>query len=156
MKWIKRSQLIAINLAAFALILVLPYARAATIIVSSTTDSGSGTLREALASAADGDTIDATGVSGTITLLNGELVVSTVSPSSAPAQPSGDRRQRRQSRVRVQNGVITSIASLTITNGLASGSFPTNAGGGIYNDHSVLTISNCTLSATQVLIAAGS
>src|SRR5437867_4167090 len=48
---------------------------AATNIVTSTADSGAGSLRQALASAADGDTIDATSVSGTILLTAGELLV---------------------------------------------------------------------------------
>ena len=47
--------------------------RAATITVTSTADSGDGSVRNALANAADGDTIDATGVSGTILLTSGEL-----------------------------------------------------------------------------------
>ena len=49
---------------------------AATITVTSTADSGAGTLRDALASASDGDTIDFS-VTGTITLTstNGELSV---------------------------------------------------------------------------------
>src|SRR5262245_24260687 len=50
--------------------------RAATITVMNTADSGAGSLRQALAGAADGDTIDAAGVSGTILLTSGELVVS--------------------------------------------------------------------------------
>ena len=36
------------------------------IVVTNTNDSGPGSLRDALAAANDGDTIDATGVSGTI------------------------------------------------------------------------------------------
>jgi hypothetical protein len=51
-------------------------ALAATIVVTNTADSGSGTLRSAPASATNGDTIDATGASGTILLGNAELVVS--------------------------------------------------------------------------------
>jgi len=47
----------------------------ATIIVTNTADSGSGSLRSALASAGNGDTIDATGVSGSILLTSGQLVV---------------------------------------------------------------------------------
>src|SRR5262245_47939753 len=50
-------------------------ALAATITVTNTADSGSGTLRAALASAANGDTINATGVSGTILLTSGQLLV---------------------------------------------------------------------------------
>src|SRR5262249_55448926 len=50
-------------------------ARATTISVTNTNDSGPGSLRQALAIANDGDTIDATGVSGTITLSSGVLLV---------------------------------------------------------------------------------
>jgi len=48
-------------------------ARAAAITVTNTKDSGQGSLRGALAIANAGDTIDATGVSGTILLTSGEL-----------------------------------------------------------------------------------
>ena len=51
-----------------------PSLRAATITVTNTNDEGAGSLRDALASAADGDTI-AFSVAGTILLTNGELVV---------------------------------------------------------------------------------
>jgi hypothetical protein len=53
-----------------------PCAQAATMSVTNTEDSGPGSLRAALAAANDGDTVDATGVSGTITLTNGQLLVS--------------------------------------------------------------------------------
>jgi hypothetical protein len=46
-----------------------------TITVTNTNDSGPGSLRNALAVANDGDTIDATSVSGTILLTSGELQV---------------------------------------------------------------------------------
>ena len=45
------------------------------IVVTNTNDSGPGSLRDALAVANDGDTIDATGVSGTILLTSGELQI---------------------------------------------------------------------------------
>src|SRR6478752_1458696 len=45
------------------------------IIVTNTNDSGPGSLRQALVDANDGDTIDATGVSGTILLTSGELQI---------------------------------------------------------------------------------
>src|SRR5207248_4618597 len=50
-------------------------AHAATIMVTNTNDNGPGSLRQALALANDGDTIDATGVSGVITLSTGVLLV---------------------------------------------------------------------------------
>src|SRR5215472_1307239 len=42
------------------------------IVVANTNDSGPGSLRDALAIANDGDIIDATGISGTISLTSGE------------------------------------------------------------------------------------
>jgi hypothetical protein len=55
---------------------VFPCAQAATITVANTEDSGPGSLRAALAAATNGDIIDASGVSGTIILTNGQLLVS--------------------------------------------------------------------------------
>jgi len=48
---------------------------ATIIVVTNTNDSGPGSVRNALAVANDGDTIDATGVSGTIVLTSGELQI---------------------------------------------------------------------------------
>src|ERR1043166_2405843 len=48
--------------------------QAATITVTSTADSGTGTLRAALTNVANGDTIDFS-IAGSITLTNGELLV---------------------------------------------------------------------------------
>src|SRR6476660_2056215 len=62
----------AICLSAFCLI--APSTHAATITVANTNDSGAGSLRQAIADANDGDTIDF-GVTGTITLTTGELLV---------------------------------------------------------------------------------
>src|SRR5689334_3279519 len=50
-------------------------ANATTIMVTNTNDSGPGSLRQALVDANDGDTINATGISGVITLTTGELFV---------------------------------------------------------------------------------
>ena len=52
-------------------------AHAATITVANTNDSGAGSLRQAISSAAAGDTISfAASVTGTITLNTGELAIS--------------------------------------------------------------------------------
>src|SRR4051794_7722448 len=68
--------LLATGMASGALA-VLPHAAGAatTIAVTTTADSGAGSLRQALADANPGDTIDLTGVSGTITLTSGKLEV---------------------------------------------------------------------------------
>ena len=130
---------------------------AATIPVTSTADDGTpGTLRVALASAMDGDTIDATGVSGTILLTSGELVVSNsvtiLGPGPATLAVDGNAASRV---FNITNAVTVSISSLTITNGLAGGTFPAENGGGIYNDHSTLTVSNCTLSGNSAVRGGG-
>jgi hypothetical protein len=53
----------------------LPSGLSVTIIVTNTADSRTGSLRQALTDASDGDTIDATGISGAITLASGQLLV---------------------------------------------------------------------------------
>ncbi|HVU99922.1 MAG TPA: hypothetical protein VHH88_01080, partial [Verrucomicrobiae bacterium] len=50
-------------------------APAAALRVTSTADSGEGSLRAALAEASGGDTVDCSGLSGTIMLTSGELLV---------------------------------------------------------------------------------
>src|SRR6201984_250335 len=50
-------------------------AHATNIVLSNTNDNGPGSLRQTLVDANDGDTIDATGISGVITLTTGQLLV---------------------------------------------------------------------------------
>src|SRR6266446_3031124 len=66
-----------------AAVISLSSAYATTITVTSTADSGAGSLRDALASASDGDTIDFS-VTGTITLTSGQLVVNNSLTISGP------------------------------------------------------------------------
>src|SRR5262245_15014783 len=77
---------------------VFPSAQATTVTVTNTEDSGPGSLRAALATANDGDTIDATGVSGTIILTNGQLLVSNsvtiAGPGASLLTISGNDTQR--------------------------------------------------------------
>src|SRR5215831_7017983 len=78
---------------------VFPCAQAGTLPVTSTADdNGPGTLRSVLAAANSGDTIDATSVSGTITLTNGELVISNsvsiIGPGSGLLTISGNNSNR--------------------------------------------------------------
>jgi hypothetical protein len=123
---------------------------AATITVMNTNDNGAGSLRQALADANDGDTIDATGISGTITLSTGQLVVGTSVTINGPGANMLAADGNHASRVfNVGSGKTVTISGLTITNGSAS------TGGGIYNDHATLTVTNSTISGNSATDGGG-
>jgi len=137
-----------------ALYFVALSTQAATIMVANTNDSGTGSLRQALADAVDGDTInfDSPLNGQTITLTSGELLVSKSVTINGPGPNNLTVDGNHASRVfHVSGGVTTTIGGLTITNGFASasGSFQNRNGGGIYNDHSTLTVTNCTISGNS-------
>jgi subtilisin family serine protease len=127
-----------------------------TITVTSTADRGPGTLRAALASASNGDTIDASGVTGTILLTSGELLVTNSVTILGPGPANLAVDGNATSRVFNISGTTVAIAGLTITNGKASANgFPANSGGGIYTGPGTLTISNCTLSGNSAQLDGG-
>ena len=119
---------------------------AAIITVTSTNDSGAGSLRQALADATDGDTINFS-VSGTIRLTSDQLSVNANIVIDGPGADMLAVNGRDRNRVfYISLGKTVTISGLTITQGkagLVGGGF---YGGGIYNDNSTLTVSNCTLS----------
>ena len=120
---------------------------AATITVNSTadpTESGKITLRDALAAASDSDTINfSVTTPATITLTTGELLVNKSVTISGPGADQLSVNGNAASRVfHISSGKTVTISGLTITNGLDV----TSGGGGIYNDHTTLTVSNCTVS----------
>ncbi|MFL6501650.1 MAG: choice-of-anchor Q domain-containing protein [Candidatus Udaeobacter sp.] len=123
-----------------ALCLIALSTQAATITVTNTNDSGAGSLRQAVADVVNGDTIDF-GVTGTITLMTGELLVNKNITLNGPGSDHLIVDGNHVSRVfHVSGGVTAIIAGLAITNGSAS-----DWGGGIYNDQSVLTVNNCNI-----------
>jgi predicted outer membrane repeat protein len=114
-----------------------PVAHAATLTVSNTNDSGSGSLRQAIADAGSGDIITfAPGLTGTITLASGELSINKdltiIGPGAASLAISGNNASRV---FRIFNGVTVSIYGVTIRNGNAAD------GGGISNT-GTLTLNN--------------
>src|SRR5262245_38657399 len=121
--------------------------RAATITVTNTNDSGAGSLRQAIADASPGDTINfSVATPATITLTSGELVVSknlTISgPTTGRLSVSGNGTSRVFNIGGDYSAPTVTISNLTIMNG-------TNTdfgGGGIYNFFSTLTITNSTIS----------
>jgi hypothetical protein len=108
-----------------------------------TADGGAGSLRGALANANDGDTINFdVSVTGIITLTSGQLEVNeNISISGPSAKVLAITANTTTFRVfYIASGKTVAISGLTITGGIK------NNGGGIYNDHSTLTIDNCSVS----------
>jgi hypothetical protein len=133
-----------------ALCLIALSTQAATISVTNTTDSGGGSLRQALADAVDGDTINFnSSLNGqTITLTSGELLVDKSVTISGPGANTLAVDANHASRVfDIASGTDVTISGLTISNGSAP--LPSYYGGGIYNDHATLTVSNCTVSGNS-------
>ena len=115
--------------------------RAATITVTSTGDSGPGSLRQAIIDASPGGTINFA-VTGTITLTSGQLTITrglTVQgPGSGDLAISGNN----SSRVFSIGGAVVSISGVTISNGTADN------GGGIFSA-GVLTLNSATVTSNS-------
>jgi len=116
--------------------------QASILTVTNTNDNGPGSLRQALVTANVGDTIDATGIGGVITLTSGELLVNnsvTINGSGADLLIVDGNGAGTVFRVMSMGPVR--ISGLTIRN--AHGNF----GGGIFNGGvGTLTIVNSALS----------
>ena len=117
---------------------VMP-ARASTITVTNTNDSGPGSLRQALRIANDGDTITFA-VTGTIALTSGGLPVNKSLTISGPGK---DQLSIDGNQTLLVFGIFpdktATISGLTIRNGQA----------GILNEHGTLTVSNCAVSGNS-------
>jgi hypothetical protein len=92
-------------------------AHAATITVTNTNDGGPGSLRQALANANNGDTINFA-VTGTITLTSGELVigknVTIAGPGANRLSIDGGQELVPPATFHVVSGKIVTISGLTI------------------------------------------
>ncbi|HVM61509.1 MAG TPA: choice-of-anchor Q domain-containing protein [Verrucomicrobiae bacterium] len=135
--------------AAFLIVTITPLG-AAIITVTSTNDSGPGSLRDTLASASDGDTIDASSITGTILLTNGELLVTNSVDVVGPGPDLLAVDGNQHSRVfHVGSNSVVSLSGLTVTNGAAQNYLTARdgifIGGGIRNDSSTLAVSNCVI-----------
>ena len=119
-------------------------AEAATLIVTSTADSGAGSLRATIAAASDGDTIqfDAALNGQTINLTSGELVIDKNITISGPG-PNLLTVSRSSGTFRIFHvlpGHTVILEGLTIRNGNSN-----SGGGGVLNDHATLNINNCVI-----------
>ena len=124
-------------------------------VVTNNADSGPGSLRQTIAGAAAFSTITfATNLSGsTITLTNGQLLVSSNLTIDASALTGGIQiKGNGTSRVfYLTNGPTVVLTALTITNGAVS----LDVGGGIYNNNGTLTLNQCTLSGNHASSGSG-
>ena len=135
----RRPTSVAVTVLLFCAVVI--HLRAATITVTNTNDSGPGSLRQALAAANNGDTINFA-VTGTISLTSGELLANKNVTISGPGAATLAVDGNSTSRVfHIGPGKTVSISGLILTNG-STGS---ENGGGILNDHATLTINSCAV-----------
>jgi hypothetical protein len=137
------------------------FSNAATINVINTNDSGAGSLRQAISDAnslAGTDIIDATGITGTITLLSTLPIVTESVTINGPTAGNLTLDAGGVFRVLQLSSGNNIINYLTIINGGVS--ISNSGGGGIYNTGNSLTldhciISNCTNNAASGNLEAG-
>lgn len=114
----------------------------ATLTVLNSADAGAGSLRQALADAAPGDTVAfAPAVTGTIRLSS----TLTIDESLTLTGPGRNRLAidglNTVRNFTVTNGANVTLSGLTIQNGHAGEA----AGGGIFNDGGTLTVTDCAI-----------
>ena len=130
---------------------------AATFTVTSKGDdpNDTTTLRGALAAATDGDTIDLTGLTGTITLTYGtvpverELAVNASVTITGPGAGKLAIDGNNFSRVFHVFGVTATISGLTIQNGNGNGDEVLGGTGGGIRNSGTLTLTNSTVSGNS-------
>jgi hypothetical protein len=126
-------------------------ASAATLTVTTTTDSGVGSLRTALKNARNGDTINFA-VTGTISLTSGELLVSKslniLGPGAGSLAVDGNHAFRV---FHIAPGTTVTLAGLSVVNGqpIAKPATSRASAAGIWNDHATLTVNNCIVSGNS-------
>ncbi|MBU2051224.1 MAG: carboxypeptidase-like regulatory domain-containing protein [Gammaproteobacteria bacterium] len=119
---------------------------AATVMVLNTNDAGAGSLRQAIADAISGDTIDfnLSGCPCTISLTSAELLIDRKNlfingPGANQLTISGSNA-RRVFRITGMSPALVTISGVTIANGSAQG------GGGILVQVGKVTVSNSIIS----------
>lgn len=129
-----------------------------TLTVTSMADSGAGSLRQAIAAAEDGDTIQfAPALNGqTIFLTTAELLINksiTIS-GPGPSQLTVGRNVLFDPFFRiihVTHGHTVTIEGLTITGGNSR----MEHGGGVFNEQATLILNNCDVSGNYSNLSAG-
>jgi predicted outer membrane repeat protein len=121
------------------------------ITVTNGNDSGPGSLRQALADAQDGDTINFDPSVNIVTLTTAELAITkSITISASPQMVTVQRSSQTEFRIfHVMPGYSVEINGLTISGGHITG----DNGGGILNDNSTLTFADCTVSGNTIVSA---
>lgn len=134
----------------------------ATIIVTNTNDNGPGSLRQALADASDGGTIqfDPALNGQTINLTSVELVIDKNITINGPGSDllTVARLPIPEFIFRIFHitpNHTVAISGLTITGGNLPQGGPSLSGAGILNEQGTLTIENCSVSSNSCLIDGG-
>jgi hypothetical protein len=130
----------------------LSSARAATLTVTNTNDSGGGSLRQAILDASPGDTINFNLPAGSvIALTSGELLINkslTVNGLGSAALTVQRSTAMGTADFRIfdvdASGATVAISGLTIANGKAS-----SFGGGVALFHGTVTLTGCTISGNS-------
>jgi hypothetical protein len=136
----------------------LQIVHAATFTVINTNDSGPGSLRQAIAGAAPGDTIDfnLSGCPCTITLTSGELVINKPLTISGPGARALSINGANASRVFYINALGTvTLSGMTITNGNGVGRVASGFGGAILGITGPVIISDCAIVGNRTAISGG-
>jgi hypothetical protein len=126
-----------------------PLARAAVDTVTTTADSGPGSLRNTIAAAGPGDTIlFSTGLDGqTIQLTSGELFIGQNLIIDASALVDGVTIDGGGSArvLDIAGGIFVNLSALTVTNGYAANGL----GGGLYANGAIVVLDGCTFSGNS-------
>jgi len=147
--------LVLSSAAIFALVSVT--AQSAVLTVTNTQDSGAGSLRDTIAAAADGDTIqfDAALNGQAITLTSAQIVVDKILTINGPGADKLTVQRSTETgtpafRIFQINRDVT-LSGLTISNGKApaDGMSPESGGGISFGGRAVLTIANCAVTGNS-------
>jgi hypothetical protein len=123
-------------------------------VVTTTADSGPGSLRQAIAEACPGSTITFA-VTGTITLTSGALDIeeslTVQGPGAGKLTINGNNNAQSVFNIGTSNSnVDVTISALTITGGNAISTSEAQGGGILYNGTQTLIVTDCTVSRNQV------
>ena len=121
------------------------------LFVTNTNDSGAGSLRNQIAAAAPGDTIEFN-VTGTISVLTGLVInknLSIIGPTAAPGITINGSGLGDMIAISTFGGTTVNLQNLTIENATTVG-----GGGGIANG-GTMTVTNCTLSHNGAAFGGG-